>query len=77
MSIQDRRDLAQADRLGAEARLILTEASALGIRISTDGDDLVMLASVRVPGETRRGFERKLEEHRAEVINLIMAEAAS
>jgi len=43
----------------------------LGIKIATDGTELVMLAPLRVPQATRRWFEAALAEHRAAVIAAI------
>ena len=59
------------------ARFILEEATALGIRIGTDGTELVMLAPMRVPRETRRWFEIKLDEFGAEIIDFIQRENAA
>jgi hypothetical protein len=49
----------------------------VGIRIASDGSDLLMLVPVRVPGETRRWFERKLAEYRAEIVAHILQETAA
>jgi hypothetical protein len=57
------------------AEFVLREALALGIRVGTDGSELVMVAPMRVPRETRRWFETRLEEHRAEVIEVIQKNA--
>jgi len=59
------------------ATVILDEATALGIRIgaNADGSELAILAPMRVPRETRRWFETRLEEHRAEVIEVIQKNA--
>ena len=70
MSIPEDNRLAQAaSRLSI--RLILAEAAGLGIKIATDGTELVMLAPLRVPQATRRWFEAALAEHRAAVIAAI------
>jgi hypothetical protein len=58
------------------AEAILQAALARGIRVGTDGDDLVMLVPVRVPGETRRQFESLFAEFRVEIIAAIQADAA-
>jgi hypothetical protein len=58
------------------ARFILDEAAKLGMNIGTDGDELVILAPLRVPYPSRRSFEIALEEYRAEVIAYIVAENA-
>jgi hypothetical protein len=55
------------------ALFVLREALALGIRVGTDGDDdLLLLAPLRIPRESRRTFEHALEHYRAEVISIIM-----
>ena len=56
------------------AQFILAEAKALGIRVGTNGDELVMLAPLRIPYASRRTFEAALEAHRAEIIAHIIAE---
>jgi len=56
-------------------QFVLREALALGIRVGTDGSELVMVAPMRVRRETRRWFETRLEEHRAEVIEVIQKNA--
>ena len=76
MSIPEDDRLAQAaSRLSI--RLILAEAAGLGIKIATDGTELVMLAPLRVPGAVRRAFEAALEEYRAEVIDAIQRDNAA
>ena len=57
-----------------EVAFILREAQALGIRVGTDGTELVMLAPMRVPREVRRQLELALDEYREEVIDLIQRE---
>jgi len=58
------------------AAFILREAAAAGIKVGTDGDEIVMLAPMRVPGDVRRWFERKLYEYREAVIAIIVLENA-
>ena len=58
------------------AAFILREAQALGIRIGTDGDELILVAPLRVPRDVRVWFETQLEEHRAEIIAIIQREKA-
>jgi hypothetical protein len=72
----DRR-LTQAARAAVTARFILDEATALGIRVGTDGDEVILVAPMRVPRETRRWFETQLAQHGAEVIAIIMADAGA
>jgi hypothetical protein len=62
MSLPDDRRLTQAARAAGNARVILDAATARGIRIGTDGDDLLMLVPVRV------------KEYRAEIIDIIQRE---
>jgi hypothetical protein len=58
------------------AAFILHEAQALGIRIGTNGDDLILVAPLKVPRDVRRWFEKKLDEFRAEIISIIQRENA-
>jgi len=60
-----------------EICFILDEALALGIRVGTDGTELFMVGPLRVPYETRRWFEIKLNEFRTEVIDIIEQENAA
>ena len=77
MSIHDERNIAQAPRGDVSARFILDEATTLGIRVGIDGEELVMLAPVRVPYETQKWFATKLDEFRAEIIDFILRENAA
>jgi hypothetical protein len=56
---------------------ILTEAAGLGIKIGTDGTELLMIAPLRVPRKVRTWFEAALNQHKAAVIDIILAEATS
>jgi len=58
------------------AAFLLHEARALDIRVGTNGEELVMLAPMKIPRETRRALETAIEGYRQEVIALIMAENA-
>jgi hypothetical protein len=58
----------------AEAQFILREAAAAGLKIGTDGTEVIMVAPLRMAWECRRSFERAIEAHQAEIIALIMAE---
>jgi hypothetical protein len=58
----------------AEATFILREAAAAGIKVGTDGTEVVMIAPLKMPHEFRRSFERAIETHQQEIIALIMAE---
>jgi hypothetical protein len=73
----------QAATLGASAdatpaaTAILTAALNRGIHVGTDGDELVLLASARVPRGVRRWFEVWLNNFRDEVIAVIEADVAA
>jgi hypothetical protein len=58
------------------ARFILAESAALGIRVGSNGDDIVMIAPMRVPFASRRTFEIALEKHRDEIIGILIQEVA-
>jgi hypothetical protein len=66
---------AQSNPAARSATVILNEATALGIRVGTDGSELVMVAPMRVRARRADGFETRLEEHRAEVIEFIQKNA--
>jgi len=59
------------------AAFILREAKALGIRVGTNGDELVMIGPLRLPHDVRRSFEAALYEYKSEVIANIMAQEHS
>ena len=59
------------------ARFILEEATALGIHVGTNGDELLMIAPLRIPREVRAWFEVELAKHKAAVIAIIQAENAA
>jgi hypothetical protein len=61
--------------LAAEA--ILHAARGLGICVTSNDDDVVMIAPLRLPHKTRRWFEIWLNNFRAEVIAAIQADAAA
>jgi hypothetical protein len=67
---------AQPNPAARSATIILNEATALGICVGTDGNELVMVAPLRVPYETRRALEIGLDKYRKEVIDLILLQAA-
>jgi hypothetical protein len=54
------------------AAFILREASALGIRVGTNGNEVVLIAPLKVPTDVRREFERAIDQHRQEIIDQIM-----
>jgi hypothetical protein len=57
------------------ARFILREATALGIRVGSNGiDDLVVLAPLRIPRATRLSFEKAVIEYEAELIEIVWRE---
>ena len=59
------------------AEFILREALAAGIRIGTDGTEVVMLAPLKIPIASRRTFETAIHAHQDEIISLILAEQSS
>jgi len=61
------------------AEFILREAQAAGLRVGTDGEEIVLaLPRVRdLPHESYFSFQRAILAHREEIIALIMAEAQS
>ena len=59
------------------AAFILNEAVGLGIAVGSNGDELAMLAPLKVPREERRWFEIWLNEFREEVIRVIEADVAA
>jgi hypothetical protein len=60
----------------ATAKIILRAAANLGVKVGTDGDELVAVIPLRLPAETCRWFEAVLDHHQAAVIAVIMAENA-
>jgi hypothetical protein len=58
------------------AAFVLREAAAAGLKIGTDGTELVLVAPLSMPRESRLCFEQALFEHQRDVIALIMAENA-
>ena len=58
-------------------RRLLEEALTLGIRVGTDGTDLIMHVPKQVPTETREWFYRQIYEFKAEVIEVIRRETAA
>jgi hypothetical protein len=55
------------------AEFILREALAAGIRVGTDGKEVVMMAPLKIPIASRRTFETAILAHQDEIITLIMA----
>ena len=60
-----------------EAEFLLREALALGIRVGTDGSELVMLVPARVPWATVRWFEHELSNRQHEIVDYILKENAA
>ena len=56
------------------AAFILREASALGIRVGTDGTELIAAMPLKLPTDIRHAFERAINRHRQEIITQIMRE---
>jgi hypothetical protein len=69
-----RNQLAAQSTATLAATTILTAALKRG---GTDGDEILMLAPLRMPRDVRRWFEIWLNEFRAEVIAIIQADAAA
>jgi hypothetical protein len=59
------------------AAFILRETQLMGIRVGTDGSELIMIAPVAMPRTTRLWFENKIVEYRADVIAVIQRENAA
>jgi hypothetical protein len=55
------------------AAFILSEATAAGIRIGTDGDELILCAPRGMPRQSWFSFEHAIIEHKDEIICLILA----
>jgi hypothetical protein len=64
-------------KVDCEAASILAEALALGIRVGTNGAELLMIAPLKVPREVHVQFEIALNKFRAEVIEIIQRENAA
>jgi hypothetical protein len=60
------------------ARIILDKALSLGIRVDAapDGSELILVAPLSLPRETRRWFEIWLDQFRDEVIAIILGQNA-
>jgi hypothetical protein len=56
------------------AAFILREASALGIRVGTDGTELIAAIPLKLPTDIRHAFERAINQHRQEIIDQIVRE---
>jgi hypothetical protein len=68
---QNRRPATQRERAGD---FILTQASALGIKVGTNGTELAMVVPLSIPRASRRSFEEALQNFRAEVIAIVLRE---
>jgi hypothetical protein len=66
----------EADRTStvARANFILGEAAKLGIKVGTDGEDLVVAIPLRLPREVRASFEAAAEACRDALIEHILHE---
>jgi hypothetical protein len=56
------------------AAFILREASAIGIRVGTDGSEVIAAMPLKLPSDVRRAFERAIDQHRREIIDQIIRE---
>jgi len=61
----------------AVARFLLAAADDLGVRVGTNGDDLVTVTTTRVPVATITALERELVKPKRAVIAAIMLENAA
>jgi hypothetical protein len=56
------------------ARFILAESAALGIRVGTDGCDLIIAPPRHMPRDSYFSFQRAILEHHDEVIEILLQE---
>jgi hypothetical protein len=56
------------------AAFILREAAALGMRVGTDGCDLVIAPARGMPSASYFSFQKAIIEHRDEIIDIVMRE---
>jgi hypothetical protein len=56
------------------ARFILAECTKLGIRVGTDGTELVIGPPRGMPRETYFSFQRAIAAHRDEIIEIVWRE---
>jgi hypothetical protein len=57
-----------------EVARFLDAAQRLGIRIGTDGAEVVLLAPLKVPGPILRAFEEAIDKNSLEFIRQILAD---
>jgi hypothetical protein len=57
-----------------EAAFVLHAAAEAGIRLGTNGEDLLVSPPRAMPKESWHSFERAIFEHRDAIIQLIMEE---
>jgi hypothetical protein len=69
--------LRRKERAPEAAAFILREAAALGIRVGTDGTEVVVLAPLRIPSACRRAIEDAISAQRREIIQHIKGEYPS
>jgi hypothetical protein len=74
MPIHDDQELTQAARDEAVAAFLLSEAKNLGVRVGTDGENLVTVTTRRIPAATIIALEHELVRHKQAVIAAIVAE---
>jgi hypothetical protein len=58
----------------AKARLLLSLADALAIKVGSDGQNLITIARSPVPLEVGRWLHAELAKHKQAVIDIIQAE---
>jgi hypothetical protein len=59
-----------------QAKRALAAAVEAGLKVGTDGSDLLILSPLRMPRDQYFAHQRELVEHRSEIIGLIERERA-
>jgi hypothetical protein len=57
-----------------QAEVVLSAAGDAGIKVGTDGEELLMVTLLRVPYAIRRSFEQAIFENKREIIDHILRE---
>jgi hypothetical protein len=60
--------------LEATAAFIVAEATALGIAIGTDRDELVLIVPMSIPAATRRDFKEAVGNYADEIVAHLISE---
>ena len=56
------------------AEFVLNAAATAGIKLGTDGVELIMAVPLKMPRGSRLSFERAIAEHQQEIMRLILSE---